>query len=212
MSGSSSAEKIEADLRQHARRHPRLTAEAETELLARRDPAAVETLVEHNLDLVVGQAERHLDHGLGFADLFQEGSVGLVDAISAYAGGGDFRQFASLHIGLQMDSLIEAEKTANREAAAHLEDVRLLDLAEIAFRQRERRPATDIEMAQLLGWDMERFGKVRGMLELAREENDAATIGFLDDTQENELGVDFLDDEEPEADPRRRPSGAGPDE
>src|SRR5947209_2377406 len=49
---------IEAELRRQAATYKRLTPEQERELLGRRpDAGAVATLVEHNLDLVVRQAE-----------------------------------------------------------------------------------------------------------------------------------------------------------
>lgn len=208
MTTSSRSHEIEADLRKQAKRHARLTPAEERALLGKRDSAATERLLEHNLDLVVRQAEEHRDRGLGFADLYQEGTVGLVDAIAAY-GSGDFRDFASLHIGLQMDSLIDAEEADRRRAGAAVEDSQVLDMAEAEFRQRHRRDAEDGEMAAILGWDLERVRQVSLTLDRAREENDAATITFLDEGGD-ELGVDFLDDE-PEVDPRRRPPGAGPD-
>jgi RNA polymerase primary sigma factor len=205
--------RIEADLRRQAEEYGRLSAEEEDALLTRRDGDAVDTLVKHNLDLVADQAEAHRDRGLGFADLYQEGNLGLVDAIAAYDGSGDFRDFARLHIGLQMDSLIETEASARKEAAADLEDVRALDFAEVALRQQLGRAASPKELADALHWDTERLEKVAANLEFARSENDAATITFLDEHSSDELGVDFLDDAaERERDPRRRPKGAGPDD
>src|SRR5258708_3956512 len=123
-----SARRLEAELRRQAGRHARLSPDEEVALLDRRDKDATDTLVRHNLDLVITQVEQHLDRGLDFADLYQEGALGLVDAVSAYTGGGDFRKFASLHIGLQMDSLIDAEAAAGREAQADVDDTRALDL------------------------------------------------------------------------------------
>ena len=127
MAESSRNARLEADLRRQAKTYGRLTPEEEGALLASRDGDAFETLVKHNLDLVADQAESHAGRGLGFADLYQEGNVGLVDAIGAYDGKGAFRDFASLHIGLQMDSLIQTEAVARREAAADVEDARLPD-------------------------------------------------------------------------------------
>ena len=120
-------------MRRQAQAHARLSPEEESRLLERGDAEAATNLVEHNLDLVVDQAERHRDLGLTFADLYQEGAVGLLDAVAAYQGQGDFRDFASLHIGLQMDSLIETEREARREADQYVVDSRTLDLAEISI-------------------------------------------------------------------------------
>src|SRR5947209_1173476 len=116
---------IERALRQQAEAFGRLSSEEERELVARRqDPKAAEALVEHNLDLVVEQADRHRDRGLSFGDLYQEGTVGLIDAVAAYSGSGSFREFANLHIGLQMDSLLDGEATARDRDARMVSDVR----------------------------------------------------------------------------------------
>ncbi|HEV3230735.1 MAG TPA: sigma factor [Candidatus Dormibacteraeota bacterium] len=200
---------IERSLREQAAAFGRFSEAEERDHLARRDdPEAAERLVEHNLDLVAEQADGHAGQGLSFGDLYQEGAVGLLDAVAAYNGTGSFRQFASLHIGLQMDALIEAEGEARKEDQQMVEDVRAMDLAQTMFHQRERRDPTDVEMAKLLGWDAERVAAVRHQLDQARERNDALTLAYLDPAASDELGVDFL----PEADPRRQLPGAGPDE
>jgi RNA polymerase primary sigma factor len=207
----SKAEKAAAAaLQQQARSHGKLSPEQETELLGQRPGReAVEALVKHNLDLVVDQAASHAGEALPFGDLYQEGALGLLDAVVAYDGQGAFRDFASLHIGLQMDSLVEGEAGARREEEAVAADVERLELVQGLFQRERRRPATAAELAQTLGWDEERLAKASLMLELARARNDALTVEFLDDSNSEELGVDFP---EPERDPRRRPKGAGPDE
>ena len=197
-------------MRRQAQNHTRLSREQESRLLERGDAEAATGLVEHNLDLVVGQAERHRGLGLSFADLYQEGAVGLLDAVSAYQGQGDFREFASLHIGLQMDSLLEAEGEARREAEQYVVESRALDLAEAAFRQQNRRAATEVEMAEILGWNPDHLSRVAAVLHRAREEADANLIEFLDEGDNDELGIDFTDTE-PE-DHRRKLPGAGPDD
>jgi RNA polymerase sigma factor (sigma-70 family) len=187
-----------------------LTAEEERDLFARLpDPEASRALVEHNLDLVVGQAERHQDRGLSFADLYQEGTVGLLDAVGAYGGQGTFRDFARLHIGLQMDSLIEAEVGARREADRYVADTRRLDLAQVMYRQEHRREPDQEELAALLSWDREHVAKVLTLLEAARERNDLLTLEFLEDAGEEVPGTDYP---EPDKDPHRQLRGHGPDD
>src|SRR6202171_3933443 len=193
-----------------AARQPRLSVEEERALFARLpDAEASRDLVEHNLDLVVGQAERHRDRGLSFADLYQEGTVGLLDAVGAFDGKGVFRDFASLHIGLQMDSLIEAEAVARREADRYVAESRSLDLAQVMFRQTHEREPTEAELAELLHWDRAHLTKVLGMLELARQRNDLLTLEFLEDATDEIPGTDYP---EPEKDPHRQLRGHGPDE
>ena len=194
---------------QAAQKQP-LTVEEERALFARLpDAEASRDLVEHNLDLVVGQAERHQDRGLSFADLYQEGTVGLLDAVGAYTGHGTFRDFASLHIGLQMDSLIEAEAGAIREADRYVADSRSLDLAQVMFRQQHHREPDQEELAALLDWDRAHLAKVMAMLEAARERNDLLTLEFLDDAGDEVPGTDYP---EPEKDPHRQLRGHGPDD
>ncbi|MFN2464923.1 MAG: sigma factor [Candidatus Dormibacteria bacterium] len=205
-------EQLETELRRQAKAYRRLSADEERDLLARRpDAGAVTTLVERNLDLVVAQSDSHLGKGLQFSDLYQEGTLGLVDAIGAYTGQGGFREFASLHIGLQIDSLIQAEDDARKELDSDVTDVKTLETAQVMFRRANRREATPVEMEKLLGWEEGRLERIERMLDLARERNDAATITFLDDADADNLGIDFVDEEEA-PDPRRRPQGAGPDQ
>jgi DNA-directed RNA polymerase sigma subunit (sigma70/sigma32) len=201
---------LERALKEQAAGRGGLTPEQERALFRRLpDPTASRDLVEGNLDLVVEQAEGHRDRGLSFADLYQEGTVGLLDAVGAFDGHGVFRDFASLHIGLQMDSLIESEAFARREAERYVVESRSLDLAQVMFRQEHAREATEEELAELLQWDRAHVTKVLGMLELARQRNDLLTLEFLDDASEEIPGTDYP---EPDKDPHRRLRGHGPDE
>jgi DNA-directed RNA polymerase sigma subunit (sigma70/sigma32) len=197
-------------LHAQAAQRPPLSPEEETALFARLpDPEASRSLVEHNLDLVVAEAERHQNRGLSFADLYQEGTVGLLDAVGVYSGQGTFRDFASLHIGLQMDSLIEAEVGARREAERYVAESRSLDLAQVMFRRQHQREPTPEELAAVLGWDPAHVAKVLGMLEVARQRNDLLTLEFLDDADDETAGTDYP---EPEKDPHRQLPGHGPDD
>jgi DNA-directed RNA polymerase sigma subunit (sigma70/sigma32) len=187
-----------------------MAPQLERELLARLpEGEAGRDLVEHNLDLVIAQADGHEGRGLSFADLYQEGTVGLLDAVGAYAGEGDFRDFASLHIGLQMDSLLEAEGRARTEEERNVADCRSLDLAQVMFKQRNHRDATEAELAALLQWQPPQVAKILGLLEIARQRNDLLTLEFLDDAGDELGGSDIP---EPDTDPYRQLPGHGPDE
>jgi DNA-directed RNA polymerase sigma subunit (sigma70/sigma32) len=204
-------------LRAQGARFPALTAEEERDLFRRRDEAAVrddaaagrasiEDLVAHNLELVVDAADAKKGGALSFSDLYQEGSLGLIDAVKAYDGKGTFRDFARLHIGLQMDALINSEQEARREETEAVQDARTLDLAQVMFRRDNHRDASSEEMAKVLGWDITRVVRMEQMLDYARAQNDLATLAFIESADEL---VDL--DLEPEVDPYRRLPGAGPD-
>jgi RNA polymerase primary sigma factor len=201
---------LERALKEQAASRRRLSPEEEQALFGRLpDAEASRDLVERNLDLVVEQAEGHRDRGLSFADLYQEGTVGLLDAVGAFDGKGVFRDFASLHIGLQMDSLIEAEDFARREAERYVAESRSLDLAQVMFRQEHEREPTEEELAELLHWEPAHLTKVLGMLEVARQRNDLLTLEFLDDASDEIPGTDYP---EPDKDPHRQLRGHGPDD
>ncbi|MBO4694647.1 MAG: sigma-70 family RNA polymerase sigma factor [Clostridia bacterium] len=68
-------------------RFPLLTSEQEIELAKRieeGDPKAREELTNCNLRLVVSIAKKHMNRGLNFLDLIQEGNIGLMKAVEKF--------------------------------------------------------------------------------------------------------------------------------
>ena len=67
--------------------YPLLTKEQEAVLgenILIGDRQAINTMVEHNLRLVISVAKRYTNHGLDFLDLIQEGSLGLMRAAEKF--------------------------------------------------------------------------------------------------------------------------------
>jgi len=64
-----------------------LTAEQEVDLarrIAKGDEAAFHKMIESNLRLVVKMARRYINRGLDFADLIEEGNMGLMHAVEKF--------------------------------------------------------------------------------------------------------------------------------
>src|SRR5690349_24215887 len=109
------------ELRKQARMTPPLPDSEQAGLLERAavgDRNSQERLVAANLALVIRLAEARAGGGLSQADLVQEGSLGLFEAVRAFATTGerDFADFARQRIGEQMDAAIAAEAAAVRDA------------------------------------------------------------------------------------------------
>ncbi|MGH7922856.1 MAG: sigma-70 family RNA polymerase sigma factor [Candidatus Dormibacteraceae bacterium] len=162
--------------------------EERRELLARvadGDRSARESLLATHLDLVLAVARERSQvntDGLSSADLFQEGTIGLLAAIDAYAtsGVGNFESFARSRIASEMDAAQAAEEDArqqNREVVAAAE---AYERAEMQFRREHGRQATVDELAHLLVWSGERTEEVARLVDTARRQHDEDLLQYLD--------------------------------
>ena len=170
------------------RSYPELSAEAVDRLVEAAhegDGLARDSLVEHSLGAVLAAAIAHRDHGVDVTDLFQEGSVAAVVAVAEYVersgSGAGFRSYVRRVVAGHLDRLVEREEAAAAEAAAIVEDTRLLEIAQVALRHRVQREPTSTELAAVLQWPRERVELIAEMLATARESFDAEIVEYLDD-------------------------------
>lgn len=82
------ADRLDRNLLHYAMKLPTLSAEEEGALTrawaVERDEGALQKLVSAHLRMVISQATRYRSYGLAFADLVQEGSVGLMQAAERF--------------------------------------------------------------------------------------------------------------------------------
>ncbi len=146
------------------------------------DRSAQERVCRAHLDLVVEQALKRVGEGLPPADLFQEGSIGLMAAINHFAGSPqtDFGLFARQQVGLYLEAAIAAEQAIDRDQAMLVTAAEEYERAEIAVGRDMGRKATHQELALKLEWSVERARQIGEMVEEARRRHDEELIQYLD--------------------------------
>jgi RNA polymerase primary sigma factor len=174
-----------SDLRRQAAGAARLTDGEEASLLsrsARGDRSSQDKLVAANLGMVIRLAEQRGDKGLSVPDLVQEGSLGLVEAVHAFAGSGecDFATFAEKKVGAQMDAAIEAEAAAVREAEQLVTAATDYERTELSLRRTLGRAATEKEIAQKLEWTVDRTRYIAQVVADARRRHDEELLEYID--------------------------------
>ena len=157
-------------------------AEGLLERAATGDAASLDRLVAANLGLVIRLAESREDKGLSAADLVQEGSVGLVEAVQLYAVSGqeNFATFAERKIAAQMDSALAAEAAAVRDAELLVAAASDYERTELLLRRELQRPATESEIAETLEWTVDRTRYVAQVVADARRRHDEELLAFID--------------------------------
>ena len=163
------------------------------ERAAQGDRPSEERLVAANLAMVIRLAGARGDQGLSVADLVQEGSIGLVEALRSFAGSGepDFGRFAEDRVGAQMDAAIATEAASVRDAQLLVTAATDYERTEILMAHELGRLPTEAELAEKLEWTVDRTRYVARVVADARRLHDEELLAFIDPD-----AIDFDDDDE----------------
>lgn len=172
------------------------------EAAAEGDRAAQATLVQAHLDWVAAEAAARPDRGLGDGDLFQEGTIGLMEAIRRFgsSGAADFEVFARALVGAEIDRALAAEAATAQDVQGLVEAAEQYQHTESGFRVEFGREATNDELAEKLEWSRERTEEVGRLVDEACRRHDLDLVAYLDPDHPDAGAIDPA----PSGDERRR--------
>lgn len=138
-----------------------LSAEREmllAEKIALGDEAAKEELISANLRLVVSIAKHHVDKGMHFLDLIQEGNLGLMKAVEKfdYQKGYKFSTYATWWIRQSITRALADQARTIRIPVHMVETGHKVSRASKQMLQELGREPTNEEIAERLGMPVER--------------------------------------------------------
>jgi RNA polymerase primary sigma factor len=156
------------------------------------DEAARSKLIEKNLRLVIPVAKKYRGMGLPFGDLIQEGNIGLMRAADKFdpEKGFRFSTYATWWIRQAVQRAV-ADKSRTIRVPVHMgEKIRKMARAYSELSAQLEREPSDEEVAERLGWDVDRVKNVRNAIPDATSLNQPLSS----DEGSSELG-DLVEDE-----------------
>ncbi len=146
------------------------------------DQAARLRLVSEHLEWVSAEAAERADDTLTQADLYQEGVLGLMEAVADFSGGTaeQLETFSRRCIAASIEQARGAEVAARKAAQEVVEDAEQYERVEIFLRRELGRTVTDQELAAKLEWTEQRTGEMGDLIRAARRRHDAEMVPLLD--------------------------------
>jgi len=156
------------------------------------DEGARDRLARAHLDWVAGAAEERADRGLSQGDLFQEGVIGLLEAITTFhaSGSSDFERFARERVALCMEQALSEEQRQVRDSEMLVQAAGEYEQAEIGLRRELGRQGSDVEMAAKLEWSLQRTVAMRELVTAARRRYDEDLVQYLEEEDVEVVGPD----------------------
>jgi DNA-directed RNA polymerase sigma subunit (sigma70/sigma32) len=152
------------------------------EAAGRGDQQARDSLTSAHLDWVLSAARERADRGLSQSDLFQEGTIGLMEAIEGFPRSGrtDFEAFVREQVGRHMDQALGAEQKAVEDSRMLVQAAHDYEEAEVSARRELGRPPTNLELAAKLEWSIRRTEEIGLMVADARHRHDEEIVQYLE--------------------------------
>ena len=167
------------------------------------DLEAKNTLIEHNLRLVVSIANRYRGAGLPFIDLIQEGNLGLIKAAEKFdvEKGFKFSTFATWWIRQYISRAISDQSRTIRLPAHIMELIQKIKKESVSLSNSLGREPTEQELAEVLNIEVEKIQTAMDLnnsissLDVPVDEEEETTIGDLTPDEGIELPGEALIEE-----------------
>ena len=166
------------------------------------DKKARDKLIEKNLRLVVSVAKKYRGMGLPFGDLIQEGNIGLMKAADKYdpERGWRFATYATWWIRQAIQRAV-ANKGRTIRVPVHMgEKMRKMARVYNELSAELSRDPTDEEVAERIGWDVDRVKDVKSAIPdatslnrpLSSEEDSSELGDFIEDERESGVASEVV--------------------